>query len=199
MNPFLFLPGLLLILVFHFGYVKTILSMLAVAALQFVFAIEFLLLDFWSYWPHAFRLGRCIYKNSKTYRWLEIYCNTSDWYQPIMTSLQLITLALFLLFKWTRFEHFFHDIRLVPFTSSSRKLDPKTSTMILVTCQFIMMVLNTGLHFSYMTWYLFSWPFLLNEIKVRKIWRIWIWIAMDVCWMINQSSKRFDDPMSMML
>ena len=45
-NAVLYLPELLLALDFHFELVKTALSLLAVIALLYVFAAQFLLIDF---------------------------------------------------------------------------------------------------------------------------------------------------------
>ena len=102
-----------------------------------------------------------------------------------MMCLQLGSLLCFLFFKWTRLEHFFKDVRLWPLTSEPRFLNPWTSTMILFTCQFLLMIFANGLRFNYLLWYFISLPMLIEQVDTTMNWKVWLFFAIDATWSMN--------------
>ena len=102
MHVLLFLPALLLNLNFHFGIIKTILSVVFLVVMQLVIGLEWILYKPESYFGRAFEFGRGFdYLASMNWQFVGEEIMISKAFGNFLLASHLGLLLTFLFGKWT--------------------------------------------------------------------------------------------------
>ncbi|RVE61839.1 hypothetical protein OJAV_G00174370 [Oryzias javanicus] len=103
MNVLLFAPGLLFLLLWEFGLIRTILKLSLCAGIQLLLGLPFLLENPVGYVSRAFDLGRqFFFKWTVNWRFLPEWLFLSRYFHLALLAAHLLTLLLFALCRWKR-------------------------------------------------------------------------------------------------
>lgn len=155
MGALLLLPALLMNLNFHFGLMKTILSVVYLIIVQVVIGAEFLIHNPHAYLSKAFEFDRVfMFKWSVNWQFWGEEIATGKELAKALLALHLTLLVVFLLFKWTNFSKgvnsWIKEIRLhelFNFKLQSLTLDPYYVILSMFTCNLIGILCARSLHY----------------------------------------------------
>ncbi|KAJ8357444.1 hypothetical protein SKAU_G00202380 [Synaphobranchus kaupii] len=161
MNVLLFAPGLLFILLWEFGLLKTLPKLGLCAAIQLLLGLPFLLENPVGYVSQAFDLGRqFLFKWTVNWRFLPEEVFLCRYFHLALLGAHLLTLLLFTFRRWKR-----------PGESIMALLKDPANRMVLVlfTSNFIGMCFARSLHYQFYVWYFHTLPYLLWSGGVKKL------------------------------
>ncbi|KAF7222680.1 3- mannosyltransferase [Nothobranchius furzeri] len=172
MNVLLFAPGLLFLLVWEFGLIRTIPKLALCATIQLLLGLPFLLENPVGYVNRAFDLGRLfMFEWTVNWRFLPEWLFLNRYFHLLLLTAHLLTLLLFALRRWKRPGESIIEFLKDP---SKRKLASQGSTvdhkvLILFTSNFVGMCFSRSLHYQFYVWYFHTLPYLLWSGGVRKL------------------------------
>ena len=82
----------------------------------------------------------------------------------LIISIHLTSLLYFLFFKWTTLKKIFKEIHLCPFEiiPKFKEQDPFFIAQIFFICNYVGTLWSRGIHYQFIIWFLFSFPFLIE-------------------------------------
>ncbi|KAG9343176.1 hypothetical protein JZ751_014153 [Albula glossodonta] len=172
MNVLLFSPGLLFVLLWEFGLLKTLPKLSLCAAIQLLLGLPFLLENPVGYISRAFDLGRqFFFKWTVNWRFLpeEVFLNR--YFHVALLAAHVLTLLLFTFQRWKRPGESIMALLKDPAKRSQpmRKLSADHMVLILFTSNFIGMCFSRSLHYQFYVWYFHTLPYLLWSGGVKKL------------------------------
>ena len=154
MSAMLYIPALLLNLNYHFGLVKTALSMLFLVLMQVLIGLEWILYDWRSYVGKAFEFDRVfMFKWSVNWQFFGEEVATGKVLAKYLLVAHLSLLVIFLLAKWSPFSRgfgiWFHALRLPELFKNCKPktLDPRFVALSMFTCNLIGILCARSLHY----------------------------------------------------
>jgi len=187
MNILLFLPGLLVLYVKRFGFLKSFIQIFIIVFIQLIFAIPFLTVNAPGYFERAFNFGRQF-----TYIWTVNYKFLPESVfigKPLAYGLLLghvLVLFYFGFFKWTKEDG--GPFRLIFYGTKRSKLRAPTIVKILFESNFIGIVFARSLHFQFYIWYYHQLPLLVFSIdRIPFLFKLLIIASIEVIWNIFPS------------
>ena len=156
MSAMLYLPALLLNLNYHFGLVKTALSIVFLIVMQFIIGLEWILHDWKAYIGKAFEFDRVfMFKWSVNWQFLGEEVATGKKLAQYLLIAHLGLLLIFLIFKWSNLIRnrsigvLFVELRLNELFSNCRPriLDPRFVALSMFTCNLIGILCARSLHY----------------------------------------------------
>ncbi|XP_061099658.1 dol-P-Man:Man(5)GlcNAc(2)-PP-Dol alpha-1,3-mannosyltransferase [Conger conger] len=172
MNVLLFAPGLLFILLWEFGLLKTLPKLCLCAAIQVLLALPFLLENPVGYLSRAFDLGRqFLFQWTVNWRFLPEEVFLSRHFHLALLGAHLLTLLLFTFRRWKRPGESIMALLKDPADREqpSPKLSANQMTLVLFTSNFIGMCFSRSLHYQFYVWYFHTLPYLLWSGGVKKL------------------------------
>ncbi|XP_066565934.1 dol-P-Man:Man(5)GlcNAc(2)-PP-Dol alpha-1,3-mannosyltransferase [Amia ocellicauda] len=172
MNVLLFAPGLLFLLLWEFGLLKTLPKLVLCAAIQVLLGLPFLLENPLGYLSHSFDLGRqFLFQWTVNWRFLPEDIFLSRYFHLALLGAHLLTLLLFAVRHWNRSGDSVVALLKDP---AQRKEPPQKLTaaqivFTLFTSNFIGICFSRSLHYQFYVWYFHTLPFLLWSGGVRKL------------------------------
>ena len=184
MNILLFLPGYALVLLGEIGLMKSLIVGLGVGLTQVMIGLPFLLANYKGYLSKAFEFNRTFdYKWTVNWKFLEENVFYSFTFSRVLLLMHLITLSLFLLFKWENGFQGVFNLFLKP--GKSRKFDE--ILFIIFTSNFIGIIFSRSLHYQFYSWYFYTLPYLLWSINLHNLSRILLLGIIEACWNVYPS------------
>jgi alpha-1,3-mannosyltransferase len=172
MSAMLYLPALLLNLNYHFGLVKTALSMVFLVVMQVLIGLEWILYDWRAYVGKAFEFDRVfMFKWSVNWQFLGEEVATGKTLAKYLLMAHLGLLMVFLLMKWSPFTRgvgiWFKELRLPELLSNckAKVLDPRFVALSMFTCNLIGIFCARSLHYQFYSWYYHTLPLILYYIR----------------------------------
>ncbi|XP_035279463.1 dol-P-Man:Man(5)GlcNAc(2)-PP-Dol alpha-1,3-mannosyltransferase [Anguilla anguilla] len=172
MNVLLFAPGLLFILLWEFGLLKTLPKLCLCAAIQLLLGLPFLLENPVGYVSRAFDLGRqFLFKWTVNWRFLPEEVFLSRYFHLALLGAHLLTLLLFTFRRWKRPGESVTALLKDPANrlQPSPKLTANQMVLVLFTSNFIGMCFSRSLHYQFYVWYFHTLPYLLWSGGVKKL------------------------------
>lgn len=185
MNIMLFAPGLLVLMLYETGLIKTIIQLMLCALVQIVLAVPFLLENPSGYLMRAFDFGRQFtFKWTVNWRFLPEDLFLNPYFHILLLMAHLITLLCFASLKWrTSFPSLF---KLIDFRTNlhdgKNQLDANQIVTVLFTSNFIGMCFSRSLHYQFYIWYYHSIPYLLWSTNFSSSVRLLIFGLIEMCW-----------------
>ena len=174
MSAMLYLPALLLNLNYHFGLLKTLLSVVFLVAMQVIIGMEWIIHDWRAYVGKAFEFDRVfMFKWSVNWQFLGEEVATG---KPLASTLLITHLGLLLIFlftKWTDIRKCFGiwivELRLNELFKNCKRraLDPRFVALSMFTCNLIGILCARSLHYQFYSWYYHTLPLIL--LFIRKV------------------------------
>uniref|UniRef100_A0A3Q2PX59 Dol-P-Man:Man(5)GlcNAc(2)-PP-Dol alpha-1,3-mannosyltransferase n=1 Tax=Fundulus heteroclitus TaxID=8078 RepID=A0A3Q2PX59_FUNHE len=162
MNVLLFAPGLLFLLMWEFGLIRTIPKLSLCAAIQLLLGLPFLLDNPAGYVSRAFDLGRqFMFKWTVNWRFLPEWLFLNRYFHLLLLAAHLLTLLLFAFRRWKSHE-------IPSFVLSVLNIQPQI-VLILFTSNFVGMCFSRSLHYQFYVWYFHTLPYLLWSGGVKKL------------------------------
>uniref|UniRef100_H2MM04 Dol-P-Man:Man(5)GlcNAc(2)-PP-Dol alpha-1,3-mannosyltransferase n=1 Tax=Oryzias latipes TaxID=8090 RepID=H2MM04_ORYLA len=166
MNVLLFAPGLLFLLLWEFGLMRTIPNLSLCAGIQLLLGLPFLLENPVGYVSRAFDLGRqFLFKWTVNWRFLPEWLFLNRYFHLALLAAHLLALLLFALTRWKRPGQSVFELLKEP---SKRKV-PAQKILVLFTSNFIGMCFSRSLHYQFYVWYFHTLPYLLWSGGVEKL------------------------------
>ncbi|XP_043926567.1 dol-P-Man:Man(5)GlcNAc(2)-PP-Dol alpha-1,3-mannosyltransferase isoform X2 [Protopterus annectens] len=172
MNILLFAPGLLFLLLWEFGLMKTIPKLTICAVVQLILGLPFLLSNPAGYITRAFDLGRqFLFKWTVNWRFLpeEIFLNRN--FHVSLLVAHLVVLLLFAVYRWNKSQQSILSLLKDPSQRKepTQKLTDNQIISVLFTSNFIGVAFSRSLHYQFYVWYFHTLPYLLWSTKVKKL------------------------------
>jgi|LauGreDrversion4_2_1035121.scaffolds.fasta_scaffold237898_2 hypothetical protein len=102
MHVLLYLPAILLNLNFHFGIIKTLLSVVFLVVLQLIMGLEWILYKPDSYFGRVYEFGRgFMFTESRNWAFMGPHLAPSKGFSNFLLASNLLLLLVFLFGKWT--------------------------------------------------------------------------------------------------
>jgi len=165
MSAWLYLPAIYFIASRSEGILIGTLYLIFIAAFQILIALPFLEVSAHGYISSAFDTTRgFLLQHSFTFKFLPTDFGDNFWFKTVTLSIHLFSLLYFLLFKWTTLKKVFKEISLWPFRflPSFKEQDPLFIAEVFFICNFTGILWSRGIHFQFIIWFLFSFPFLIE-------------------------------------
>ncbi|XP_072111238.1 dol-P-Man:Man(5)GlcNAc(2)-PP-Dol alpha-1,3-mannosyltransferase [Mobula birostris] len=172
MNILLFAPGLLFLLIYQFGLVRTIPKLGICAALQVVLGLPFLMENPVGYIARAFDLGRqFLFKWTVNWRFLPESVFLSRYFHLALLVAHLTVLLLFAICRWNKSEEGMLSLLKAPEERASqhKPLTANQIVFVLFTSNFIGICFSRSLHYQFYVWYFHTLPYLLWSTHVKKL------------------------------
>lgn len=187
MNILLFLPGLLVLYVKRFGFIRSFTQIFLIVAIQAIFAIPFLMTNSAGYMERAFNFGR-----EFTYIWTVNYkfLTPEQFVSKALAKSLLVSHAAVLIFmgffRWTREEG--GPFKLIFKGTGSNKLTAQHIVKLMFESNFVGIVFARSLHFQFYVWYYHTLPFLLFSMNIPLVIRLCVMAAVEVIWNVFPSN-----------
>ncbi|XP_069053363.1 dol-P-Man:Man(5)GlcNAc(2)-PP-Dol alpha-1,3-mannosyltransferase [Lepisosteus oculatus] len=172
MNVLLFAPGLLFLLLWEFGLVKTLPRLALCAAIQVLLGFPFLLENPLGYLSRSFDLGRqFLFKWTVNWRFLPEEVFLSRYFHLALLGAHLLTLLLFAMRRWNRSGKSLTTLLKDPGQRPQplQKLTADQIVFTLFTSNFIGVCFSRSLHYQFYVWYFHTLPYLLWSGGVKKL------------------------------
>ena len=167
MHVLLFLPALLLNLNYHFGLIKTLLSMAIVAVAQLVIGLKWIMAYPDAYFAKVFEFGRgFMYSESLNWQFLSEAVMTSKGFGNFLLAVHLFLLLAFLFGKWTHpgrgLGAWLKELRLNELgNTTARLLSPRFVALSMFACNMIGILCLRSMHSQFYSWYQQTMPLIL--------------------------------------
>ncbi|KAI0319373.1 mannosyltransferase [Amylostereum chailletii] len=194
MSNFLYLPGILVILVKRRGIASTFRLVFTMVAIQVLLANSFLKTYPWSYLKNAFDLSRVfLYKWTVNWRFVDEEKFLSPAFAKTLLLGHASVLVAFGLFRWTRKEGGVVAImrRAVrfPMQPPSPSMSPDEVTTILFTSNLIGILFARSLHYQFYSWYAHQLPFLAWRTRYPVVVRLALLAIIEYAWNVFPSTN----------
>ncbi|CAH8556785.1 dolichyl-P-Man:Man(5)GlcNAc(2)-PP-dolichol alpha-1,3-mannosyltransferase, variant 2 [Schistosoma haematobium] len=161
MNILLFLPGFLIVLVWHKGILETIGHLCECFIVQLAVGTPFLFHNAWAYVSSAFNFGRqFMYIWTVNWRFLPESVFLDRRFHMILLILHLCMLFVFF-WKFIRSRGGMKNYFCIFDPERDSKLDPAAVLYPMFVCNFVGIVISRSLHYQFYVWYFHTIPYLL--------------------------------------
>jgi alpha-1,3-mannosyltransferase len=159
MHVLLYLPAVLLSLNFHFGIIKTLLSVVFIVVMQLIIGLEWILHKPESYFGRVFEFGRDFwFRESRNWQFLGQELATSKAFANFLLASNLVLLLAFLFGKWTSPSRglgaWLKELRLHEIGNTPAKpLNPRFVAQTIFACNMVGILCARSLHPQFYAWY----------------------------------------------
>ena len=170
----LFLPALLLNLNYHFGLIKTLLSVAFIGVAQLLIGLKWIMVFPQSYFAKVFEFNRGIgkspgqfaYSESVNWQFVSEAVMTSKVFGNFLLASHLLLLLVFLFGKWSHpargLGAWLTELRLNELGNTRAKpLNPRFVALSMFACNMIGILCLRSMHSQFYTWYQQTMPLLL--------------------------------------
>ncbi|XP_071945799.1 dol-P-Man:Man(5)GlcNAc(2)-PP-Dol alpha-1,3-mannosyltransferase-like [Antedon mediterranea] len=181
MNILLFAPGLLLLLLTEYGFLRTIPKLLVCAAVQVILAVPFLQVNPVGYILRSFELSRqFFFKWTVNWRFLseEFFLNRN--FQLALLVCHLTALIIFGLYRWNRRKNIIE--LLVKPVETKTIIDDSYIVTTMFSSNFLGMMFSRSLHYQFYVWYFHTLHYLLWITSIPVILKILILGLIELSW-----------------
>lgn len=198
MHVLLFLPALLLNLNYHFGLIKTLLSVAFIVVAQLLIGLKWIMAFPQSYFAKVFEFNRGFgYSESVNWQFVSEAVMTSKGFEKFLLAAQMTLLLVFLFGKWSHpgrgLGAWLKELRLNELGNTpARTLNPRYVALSMFACNMIGILCLRSMHSQFYTWYQQTMPLLLlfadtYPAKYRQ--RIYIFVEISanlgVHWIVS--------------
>lgn len=182
MNAMLFLPGLLVVLVLNFGILGFLKYVFVIVITQIALAVPFLLENPMGYLSRSFSTSRTfLMKWSVNMKFVTEEIFHSNNFGKVLLGLHLLILIIFA-FKWSLKRGILQSLK------GGNQLSGCELVGILFVSNFIGICFMKSMHYQFYVWYFHTIPFLLFQAQIHNIFKIILWIMMEISWNIYPST-----------
>jgi len=193
MNILLFLPGLLVLYVKRFGFVRSFAQIFILVLVQVILAIPFLYTNAPGYMERAFNFGReFTFIWTVNYKFLPEDVFVSKALARGLLLGHVLTLLFFGFFRWTKEEG--GPFRLILFggneQTKGRQMTAQHIVKTLFESNLIGIIFARSLHFQFYVWYYHQLPLLLFSMTKVPLWlKLAIMAGIEIIWNIFPSNS----------
>lgn len=184
MNVMLFAPGLLVLMLYEKGLVKTVSYLFVCAVIQVGLAIPFLKANAAGYLMRAFDFGRKFdFKWTVNWRFLSEDLFLDSKFHILLLVLHLAVLLCFASQKWRRsVKSLFSLVNFGDIWNGKGQLTANQIVTVLFTSNFIGIAFSRSLHYQFYSWYYHTIPYLLWTIGWSPQINLTILGVIEMCW-----------------
>ncbi|ELU12256.1 hypothetical protein CAPTEDRAFT_155940 [Capitella teleta] len=181
MNILLFAPGLLVLLLFRHGLLRTVVHLALCGVIQVLLGVPFLLENPAGYLIRAFDLGRQFFFIwTVNWRFLPEEIFLSRYFHAALLLLHLSFLLFFCFGRWNRM--FGSLTNLLSKSPERENISPNYLVGILFTSNFIGICFSRSLHYQFYVWYFHTLPYLLWCCHLPSVVRLLILGVIEMSW-----------------
>ncbi|KAF5369448.1 hypothetical protein D9758_002671 [Tetrapyrgos nigripes] len=194
MSAFLYLPGLLVILVKRHGILFTMRKLVNIFGIQTLLAYPFIQEDLWAYMHCAFDFSRVfLYKWTVNWRIVSEETFLSREFAKCLLIGHVVILVCFGLFRWCKSDGgvvtvLDRALRRLNRPAGLAPITPDYVATVLFTSNLIGILFARSLHYQFYSWYAQQVPFLVWKTKYPVFVKICLMLAVEYAWNVFPST-----------